>query len=313
MTFNPNNWAVISESGAIPSQTLQSGDVTGAPGQYTYQSANETLATVSAADYFASMANFLAVSDFIFISASDGAGIYQVSSVTKDPQAVSISLFVADSGGFITGPASSTNTALVRWNGTSGTIVEDSGVLLDASNNMVTPGNITVQNAKKVIFYNSGSTHFSSFSEGASSTDKNYVWPLTAPAVNGYVLSATTAGVMSWIAPGGGGGGITWNDQTTTPVTMATLNGYIADNAGLVTLNMPATAAVGDTFAIVGKGAGGWLVQMNTGQVANMGSSPTTTAGSLASTNRYDCVEIVCVTADTTFVVRSSMGNITVA
>lgn len=311
MTFNPNNWAVISESGAMPSQTLQNGSVTGAPGLYTYQSANETLATIAAANYFATLASTLAVGDFINLVGSNGSAIYQVSSLTKDPQAVSVSLFVSASSGFVQGPGSSTDTALVRWNGTTGTLVSNSGVLLDSSNNMVTPGNLTIQNAKKLFLYNSGSTQFSSFAEGASSTNKNYTLPLAAPAVNGYVLSATTAGVMSWAA--NGAGGLTWNDQTTTPVTMATLNGYIADNAGLVTLNVPATAAVGDTFAIAGKGAGGWLVQMNTGQVANLGSSPTSSAGSLASTNRYDSLELLCVTANTTFVVRSVVGNITVA
>jgi hypothetical protein len=76
---------------------------------------------------------------------------------------------------------------------------------------------------------------------------------------------------------------------------------------------MPATAAFGDIFEIAGKGAGGWLVQAAGGQTINMGSSPTSVAGSLASTNRYDCIKILCVTANTTFVVTQSMGNITVA
>lgn len=268
MTFNPNNWAVISESGVIPSQTLQSGSVTGAPGLYTYQSATETLATISAANYFSPIGNILQVNDLIYVTGSNGQSWYIVSSASGDPLAVSVTAF------------SSYTDFIIR-------------------------------NGNKLFFYNPANTHYSSFAEGVSSTDKNYTWPLAAPAVNGYVLSCTTAGVMFWAATGGSG--ITWTDQTTTPVTIATSNGYITDNAGLVTLNMPANAAVGDTFLIVGKGAGGWLLQMNTGQIANMGSSPTSSAGSLASTNRYDCAELVCVTANTTFVVRSSIGNITVA
>lgn len=308
MTFNPSNWAVISESGAIPSRTSQAGPVVGAPGLYTYQSGSETLATLASANYFVSLANILRVDDLLFLVGSDAKALYAVSSVIADPAAVSVELFVGENT--VVGPNSSTDTAIARWNGTTGKLLEDSGVLIDASNNMVTPGNVTIQNAKKLYLYNSGSTHFSSFAEGASSTDKNYTLPLIAPAVNGYVLSCTTAGVMSWAAASGG---LSWTDQTTTPVSMVKSNGYIANNAGLVTLNMPATAAVGDTFAVVGLGAGGWLVQMNTGQVANLSSSPTTSAGSLASTNRYDCIEIICVVANTTFVVRSSVGNITVA
>ncbi len=92
---------------------------------------------------------------------------------------------------------------------------------------------------------------------------------------------------------------------------MVANNGYIADNAGLVTLNMPATASVGSVFAVVGQGAGGWLVQMNTGQIANLGSAPTMSGGTLASTNRYDCIELMCTVANTTFVARSYVGVIT--
>ncbi len=106
---------------------------------------------------------------------------------------------------------------------------------------------------------------------------------------------------------------ISWNDQSSTPVSIVASNGYIANNGSLITFNMPATVAVGVVFAIVGNGAGGWLLRMNTGQVANLGNAPTTSAGSLASTNRYDCIEIICTVANTTFSVRSVIGNITVA
>jgi hypothetical protein len=109
------------------------------------------------------------------------------------------------------------------------------------------------------------------------------------------------------------GGVVTWHDQTTTPVTMVAGNAYSANNAGLVTLNVPATAAVGDEFQVQGQGAGGWLVRANTGQVINFGSSPTTSAGSLASTNRYDGVKFVCTVANTTFAVMFAIGNLTVA
>ena len=43
-------------------------------------------------------------------------------------------------GGNVSGPGSSTNTAVVRFNGTSGTILQDSGVLVDSSNDITIPG-----------------------------------------------------------------------------------------------------------------------------------------------------------------------------
>lgn len=42
-------------------------------------------------------------------------------------------------GGTVSGPGSSTNTAIAKWNGTTGTTLADSGVLIDASNNITIP------------------------------------------------------------------------------------------------------------------------------------------------------------------------------
>jgi len=111
-----------------------------------------------------------------------------------------------------------------------------------------------------------------------------------------------------------GGSVVAWTEVTTTSVAMAADNGYILNNAALVTATMPATSSIGDILSIVGKGAGGFLIAQNAGQTIHFISSDTTTGagGSLASTVRYDCVDMVCVTADTDFVVRSSCGNITV-
>jgi hypothetical protein len=37
----------------------------------------------------------------------------------------------------VTGPTSSTDTAIARWNGTSGTVIQDSTVTIDGSGNVV--------------------------------------------------------------------------------------------------------------------------------------------------------------------------------
>ena len=41
-----------------------------------------------------------------------------------------------------TTPVSSTNTAVVRWSGTAGAVLQDSGVLIDGSNNITGAGTI---------------------------------------------------------------------------------------------------------------------------------------------------------------------------
>lgn len=48
--------------------------------------------------------------------------------------------FDTSGGNGISGPASSTNTAIVRWNGVGGNAVLNSGVTIDGSNNIVGPG-----------------------------------------------------------------------------------------------------------------------------------------------------------------------------
>lgn len=106
-----------------------------------------------------------------------------------------------------------------------------------------------------------------------------------------------------------------WNVVTGTAQAISVFNGYIANNAGLVTLTLPATANAGQWFRVTGLGAGGWKIAQNAGQTIHLGSLATTVGagGSLASTNQYDGIEVLCVVANTTWVVPGGpQGNITV-
>lgn len=110
------------------------------------------------------------------------------------------------------------------------------------------------------------------------------------------------------------GGGLTWTDVTGTTQTAAPNNGYLADNAAIVTITLPSTVPQFSIVEVVGFGAGGWTIAQNAGQSVHLGSAVTTigAGGSLSSTNRYDCVTLLCVVANTTFTVIDSIGNITV-
>lgn len=110
----------------------------------------------------------------------------------------------------------------------------------------------------------------------------------------------------------GGGGGITWAEVTGTSQTASVDTGYILNNVGLVTLTLPSTAAVGSVVRVAGKGAGGWRIAQNSGQTIHFGTEDTTTgtSGNLSSTEQYDAIELLCITANTDFVVLSVQGNI---
>lgn len=141
--------------------------------------------------------------------------------------------------------------------------------------------------------------------------------PAVLPAsTDGLVLTldSTQPTGTKWAAGGGGGGGITWNTVSGTSQSAAVNNGYITNNANLVTVTLPSTASVGDMVEIAGKGAGGWKVAQNSGQVIHMDGvdSTTGTGGSLASTIRYDAVRLLCITANTDWLVLSGIGNLTV-
>lgn len=102
-----------------------------------------------------------------------------------------------------------------------------------------------------------------------------------------------------------------WSDVAGTTQAATANSGYVISNASQTTVTLPATAAVGSVVAIAGKGAAGWIMAANTGQTIHIGNQATSVTGSLTSSNQWDSIEVVCVTANTTWVVRNMMGNIT--
>jgi len=105
---------------------------------------------------------------------------------------------------------------------------------------------------------------------------------------------------------------ISFTEITTTSETAIVNNGYIANNASLVTINLPATANTGDIIKVVGKGAGGWKIAQGAGQVIYFGESSTSTGttGYLSSTHQRNCVEIICINNNTQWQVIGSVGTV---
>lgn len=106
-----------------------------------------------------------------------------------------------------------------------------------------------------------------------------------------------------------------FTEVTGTAQAMVINNGYIANNASLVTATLPSTSAVGDLVWIVGQGAGGWQIAQNVGQRIHFGNQDTTmgTGGHLDSTNQYDAIQLLCTAANTDWTCTGiSQGNISV-
>lgn len=110
-------------------------------------------------------------------------------------------------------------------------------------------------------------------------------------------------------------GGVDWAEYIANAALVAEY-GFITNKAGTVcTLSLPLTAAIGDVFEVVGKGATGWIVVQNASQQIIFGDQATTVgiAGSIASSEESDCIELICIETDLYFVVKSAVGNLTLA
>lgn len=88
----------------------------------------------------------------------------------------------------------------------------------------------------------------------------------------------------------------------------------VANGSTLMTIPLPSTANDGDTFQVIGIGAGGWKTSQAAGQFQRFGNMVTTTGvtGYLASTNQYDGVTLKWSTALGGYIVTASIGNIMV-
>lgn len=111
------------------------------------------------------------------------------------------------------------------------------------------------------------------------------------------------------------GSAFTWS-KITVNQAFTVNNGFICNKAGLLTLTLPTTTAVGDLFEVTGINTNvGWRIAQNANQQIHFGNTDTTlgAAGYLESNNKYDSVRLVTVVADLEFNVISSIGNPTIA
>lgn len=250
---------------------------------------------------------------------------------------------------------SSTDEAIVRWDGTGGDAVQNSLVTISDTGVMsgitqLNVDNIRIDGNTITSTDAAGNINITPDTTGDLVLDGT-AWPQAA-AADGQLLLGNGAGTTGWsasladgqiiIGQTGGtagaanltagpgiaitnganaitvsstGGGYAWTEVTGTSQAMDVNNGYIANNAGLVTCTLPATAAVGDTVSVQGKGAGLFRIAQNAGQTINFGASATTTGagGYLEATNQFDSIELLCITANTDWAVLTGpQGTLTV-
>jgi hypothetical protein len=133
-----------------------------------------------------------------------------------------------------------------------------------------------------------------------------------AAATTGHVLTAINGAAPTFQAP------VIWMTKTNAiaNVAPAAVNTAYTINHGtpanLLTVTLPAVAAVGDRVEIIGNTAGMWSLVAAAGDVINHGNLATAAGGSVSASHRYDTVEVVCTVANDTWVVSRVNGILNV-
>ncbi len=121
--------------------------------------------------------------------------------------------------------------------------------------------------------------------------------------VGAYSFVGNLTGNTNIIFPESGTLATTLDTESIEPIAgtsqLAVINvGYVCLNVALTTVTLPASAPFGTKQLIKGYGAGGWLVQANTGQTIIVGTETSSTAGTVASSDRNDTITLLCVVED---------------
>lgn len=186
------------------------------------------------------------------------------------------------------------STGLVKYDGAgtfSGVTVTNHSLLVGAASNGIT--SLALTNGQLAIGSTGADPSAATLTAGTGVSISNGAGTITVNAL---------------------GGGLTWTVVSGTSQAMAVNNGYIANNAGLVTMTLPATSAVGDMVIITGIGAGGWRLAQNAGNQVFFEALSTTAGagGSISSIVTRDTLTLVCTSTNANWQVISSMGSMTI-
>lgn len=184
-------------------------------------------------------------------------------------------------------------------------------ILYSSSANTI--GGLATANSGTLITNASGVPSIQTLTAGQILIGTTASAPTATTLTPGTGITITSASGSITIAATNAGN---WINQNTSSVTLAPGTKYLIDNgASLVTLTLPSTPTLGDTYEIAGYSSGGWKVAQNASQNIQFSSTSTTAGvtGYAQSANQYDHI-LITYAASNTFlgVVLASTGGITI-
>ena len=182
------------------------------------------------------------------------------------------------------------------------------GVLTSCTGLPVGTGLVTATNSSVLVAGSTGTPVWSStMTNGQLIIGVTSGTPTAATLTAGTGVSITNGSGTITLALSGSSGIVSWLAASTASITAAVNTGYYITDASQVTITLPTVAPAGSVVAIVGNGAAGWILAPGSGQTIKIiGSSAST---SITSAEQYDCIEVLCVVANTTWVSRSLMST----
>jgi len=216
-----------------------------------------------------------------------------IGSTAGNPQAASIT----STGGDLNITAGSNtldfalNTVGVAKGGTGSTSFNTKGVVVSGATGTTALTSITLTDGQFVIGSTAGSPAAGTISAGSG----------VSITSGSNTITISASGICAT------------QEVLGTSQAMVVNTDYIANNAGLVTLTLPATSAIGDEVSVLYKGAGGWKIDYTTNQQIRLGTSLSTlSTGDLTFNAAGDCIRLKCITANTLWTAVSTQGNINV-
>jgi hypothetical protein len=97
--------------------------------------------------------------------------------------------------------------------------------------------------------------------------------------------------------------------SASSALTAAVSTGYLLTSGSTQTVTLPTTFVAGAQIAVQSVGAGGFILKAGTGTTIQYGTQPTSSGGTLSSSNRYDNCFVIGIVANTTWSVTSALTS----
>jgi len=307
----------LTTSGAVPTGTVQLTIDPSTNGNITLNP-NGTGIVIGTTGFSATTGDVTLVAGNINLPATDITASEGVINLNSSPFLHAYgtrNIFLGNSAGnFTLTTGSAINNTSIGYNTLSGIVTGAYNTALGQSAGSSYTGaessNIAISNTGQAGDNNS--IRIGTQGNGSGQQETCYIAGITGVTVANaaYVTLNTSTGQLGTVA---GGSLLGWSVVTSGAQNMAVNYGYITNFGSTVTLTLPAVSPVGSMIRVTGLGTGGWMIAQNGGNSINFGAQTTTAGvgGSLSSTNQFDSIELVCVTANAQWNVLSVQGNVT--